>query len=404
MSTPAAEGWADALPRLLDGAHADGTAMSLDEHLFRHGPLGRVDDLVGLIEASGLRGRGGAGFPTGTKLRAVASAGGRPVVVANGAEGEPASGKDKVLLRHVPHLVLDGAELAADAVRARRVVIAVSERAPRELHALRLAVRERPRPKRAAGVEVVAVSDGFVAGEETALVNSLNGGPAKPTFTPPRPYERGVGAAPTLVQNVETLAHIALVARYGAGWFRALGTPDAPGSTLVTLGGAVAQPGVYELAVGTRVDELVQQAGGPSKPLSAFLVGGYFGSWISAESARSLQLMPPDLGAGVVHALPAETCGAVESARIARYLARQSAGQCGPCVHGLDAIAGALETLASLTPDASRARRIETWLRQVVGRGACRHPDGTVRLVESALRVFEREFALHRQGRCTGRP
>ena len=399
-AVPAAES-ADALPRLLDGAHADGTPVSLDEHLYRHGDVGRVDDLVRIVEASGLRGRGGAGFPTGTKLRAVASAGGRPVVVANAAEGEPASGKDKVLLRHVPHLVLDGAELAASAVRARRVVVAVSERAPRELHTLRLAVRERPRRRGAPELEVVAVSDGFVAGEETALVDRLNGGPGKPTFTPPKPYESGVDGEPTLVQNVETLAHLALVARRGAQWFRAVGTHDAPGSTLVTLGGAVERPGVYEIATGTRIGELVQQAGGPSEPLSAVLVGGYFGAWVGAENARDVQLAPPDLGAGVVHALPAATCGAVESARIARYLARQSAGQCGPCVHGLDAIAGALETLASRKQDASRARRIETWLRQVMGRGACRHPDGTVRFVESALRVFERELALHRQGRCT---
>jgi len=403
VSALAAEASAGALPRLLEGAHADGTAVSLDEHLFRHGPVGRVDDLVQLVEESGLRGRGGAGFPTGTKLRAVASAGGRPVVVANGAEGEPASGKDKVLLRQVPHLVLDGAELAAASVGAGRIVVAVSERAPRELHAVRLAARERPRTRGAADIDVVAVPDDFVAGEETALVNRLNGSPAKPTFTPPRPYERGVGGEPTLVQNVETLAHLALVARHGAAWFRAVGTPDAPGSTLVTLGGAVERPGVYEIPVGASLEQLLRMAGGPTQPLSAFLVGGYFGAWVAAGSAHDLRLAPPDLGAGVVHALPAETCGAVESARIARYLANESAGQCGPCVHGLDAIAGALETLASRDADATRARRIEVWLSQVTGRGACRHPDGTVRFVESALRVFQSEFELHRSGRCTGR-
>jgi NADH:ubiquinone oxidoreductase subunit F (NADH-binding) len=393
-----------ALPRLLDGAHADGRAISFDEHVRRNGrlDLDRGRDLIRVVDASGLRGRGGAGFPTGTKLRAVAAAGGRPVVVANGTEGEPASGKDKVLLRHVPHLVLDGAEAAAAAVHARRIVVAVSERAPRESHALRLAIGERPRQRRGAEIDVVTVPDGFVAGEETALVNWLNGGAAKPTFTPPRPYERGVAGEPTLVQNVETLAHLALVARHGADWFRAIGTPEAPGSALVTIGGAVERPGIYEIEVGLPLDELVRMAGGESKPLSAFLVGGYFGGWVFADDARAVALAPPELGAGVVHALARETCGAVHSARVARYLAGESAGQCGPCVHGLDAVAGALETLASPAADATRARRIEIWLRQVMGRGACRHPDGTVKFVESALRVFEREFALHRQGRCTG--
>jgi NADH:ubiquinone oxidoreductase subunit F (NADH-binding) len=395
---------ADALPRVLAGAHVDGRALSLGEHLQLHGPLplGSGDDLIGLVEASGLRGRGGAGFPTMMKLRAVAAARGRPVVVANGAEGEPRSGKDKVLLRHVPHLVLDGAEIAAAGIGAREIVVAVGAGAERELHAVRRAVGERVGGRRSAEFRVVAVPDGFVSGEETALVNRLNGGPAKPTSTPPRPYERGVGGAPTLVQNVETLANLALIARHGADWFRGVGTADAPGSALVSLGGAVAHPGVYEIPLGLPVEELLQTAGGATKPLSAFLIGGYFGSWVPADKALKMQLAGPELGAGVVVAHAAETCGAVESARIARYLANESAGQCGPCVHGLDAISGALETLASRAADVHGARRLEVWLRQVVGRGACRHPDGTARFVESALHVFAREFELHRRGRCTG--
>jgi NADH:ubiquinone oxidoreductase subunit F (NADH-binding) len=395
----------DTLPRVLAGAHVDGRALSLGEHLALHGPLplGSGDELIELIEAAGLRGRGGAGFPAATKLRAVASARGRPIVVANGAEGEPRSGKDKVLLRHVPHLVLDGAEVAAAAVGAREIVVAAGAGAARELRAVRAALSERPRGRRSAEFRVVAVPDGFVSGEETALVNRLNGGPAKPTFTPPRPYESGVGGAPTLVQNVETLAHLALIARHGAAWFRGVGTADAPGSTLVSLGGAVARPGVYELPLGSRIEHLVHMAGDATKPLSAFLVGGYFGSWITAGSASSMRLAGPKLGAGVVVAHAADSCGALESARIARYLADESAGQCGPCVHGLAAIAGAVETLASRTADVHGARRLETWLRQVAGRGACRHPDGATRFVESALHVFAREFELHRHGRCTGR-
>jgi NADH:ubiquinone oxidoreductase subunit F (NADH-binding) len=253
-------------------------------------------------------------------------------------------------------------------------------------------------------LSLVTVPDGFVPGEETALVSWLNGKPPKPTFTPPRPFERGVGGAPTLVQNVETLANIALIGRFGPAWFRALGTPDEPGSALVTLGGAAVRRGIYEISLGQRLSDLIGRAGGLSEPVSAFLVGGYFGTWVPADAAfaaaladAELRVLGAFLGARALFALPASACGVHETALVARYLARESAGQCGPCVNGLAAIAGALERGR---PD-DRAR-LDRWLGQVAGRGACRHPDGAVRLVESALRAFADEFELHARGRCTG--
>jgi NADH:ubiquinone oxidoreductase subunit F (NADH-binding) len=405
------------LPRLLAGARAGHGPVSLEEHVDRYGVLPRGLDrreavrLLELVDASGLRGRGGAGFPTGRKLRAVAAAGRRAVVVANGSEGEPASAKDKVLLRRVPHLVLDGAALAAATVGAEDAFVVVGEEARRERLALEDAVAERER-RRLDGVafRVVPVPDRFVAGEETALVNFLNGGPAKPTFTPPRPFERGVAGLPTLVQNVETLAHLALIARYGPAWFRGLGTDDQPGSALVTLDGAVGRPGVYEIPIGLPLRELVDRAGGVSAPIAAFLVGGFFGTWVRAEDAGALTLSNEglaaagaSLGAGTIVALPTGTCGVVETARVVRYLARESAGQCGPCVHGLDAIATALEHLAARKKRRGRGDAdLPRWARQVKGRGACRHPDGAARLVESALAVFADELTRHARGGCTG--
>jgi NADH:ubiquinone oxidoreductase subunit F (NADH-binding) len=405
---------ASALPRLLAGAHGD-RAVSLVEHLQRHGevPLrprrGAADELIKLVEASGLQGRGGAAFPAGRKLRAVAAARGRPRVLANGAEGEPIGGKDEALLAYVPHLVLDGAAVAAAAVGAREATVAVG--ADHALAAVGAAIGERTRRRLdRVSFRLVRVPDRFVAGEETALVNLVNGGPAAPTFTPPRPFERGAGGAPTLVQNVETLAHLALIARFGADWFRALGTRAEPGSALVTLSGAVRQPGVYEIPLGLSLADLLAWAGGPSAEISAFLIGGYFGAWISAEEARTVALLDTDLrrvgaalGARAIFALPQSACGIVETARVARYLAQESAGQCGPCVNGLDAIASALGRLAlaendRLTPDA----RLERWLAQVQGRGACRHPDGAARLVESGLRVFAAERDRHARGSCSG--
>jgi NADH:ubiquinone oxidoreductase subunit F (NADH-binding) len=367
--------------------------------------------LIDLVADSGLRGRGGAGFPTAVKLRAVAGRRGRAVVVANGCEGEPASAKDRVLLRTVPHLVLDGVALAAAAVGADETIVAVAETAARELDALDVAVAERLHANLdAVPLRVVVVPEGFVSGEETALVNVLNGGPPKPTFTPPRPFERGVANRPTLVQNVETLAHLALVGRYGPAWFRALGSDDEPGTALVTLDGAVRRPAVYEIPVGLPVRELVERAGGATAPLGAFLVGGYFGTWIEARHALSLDLSTASLrtagaslGAGTVVALPESSCGVAETARVLRYLAGESAGQCGPCLYGLDALATSFESLARRGRRVGAEReRIRRWLVQIDGRGACGHPDGAVRLARSALDVFADECDRHARGRCSG--
>jgi NADH:ubiquinone oxidoreductase subunit F (NADH-binding) len=210
------------------------------------------------------------------------------------------------------------------------------------------------------------------------------------------------------VQNVETLAHLALIARFGADWFRGVGTPQEPGSMLVTLAGAVRSPGVYEIAIGSPVSEVLAAGGGPAAPLRALLIGGYFGTWVDAAaaddapfSAAGLGELNVGVGAGLVIALPARACGLVETARIARYLADESAGQCGPCVLGLDAIAGQLERLAmGAEPDLAL---LERWVGQVgSGRGACKHPDGTVRMIASALEVFSREVEQHERGWCGG--
>jgi NADH:ubiquinone oxidoreductase subunit F (NADH-binding) len=397
--------------RLLAGLRADTRAVAYAEHVDRYGriPSTRGDELVELVGESGLRGRGGAAFPAATKLAAVREGRGRPVVVANGAEGEPPSGKDKVLLAYAPHLVLDGAALAARAVGAKSVVVAVGDVVlPQVRHAL--AERRAAGADRGLTLQVVAVPDRFVAGEETALVRFLNSGPALPTFTPPRPFERGVGGAPTLVQNVETLAHIALIARFGVEWFRAAGTPDEPGTALVTLSGAIRRPGVYEIELGQTLEQLIDDAGGPAVGLQAFLLGGFYGTWLSGRDAAAARLSDGDLsrygaalGARAIVALPATACGVAETAKVARYLADESAGQCGPCVHGLASLADGLEQLVRgerQNDHGLMRRRLAT----IAGRGACSHPDGAVKLVSSAYDVFATEFERHLQGhRCSAR-
>jgi NADH:ubiquinone oxidoreductase subunit F (NADH-binding) len=397
------------LPRVLAGVREDGRPESLRNSIVRYGQLAdaaRGMDLVDEIDASGLTGRGGGAFPTALKLRAVAGGKRRPVVVVNGAESEPASGKDRGLLRTLPHLVLDGAVLAAEAVGARDVVVAVGRRSVRERDVIAAALAERARERSDGGMKIrlAEVPSGFVSGEETALINFLNGGAAKPTAIPPRPYERGVGGAPTLVQNVETLCHVALIARFGSAWFRELGTTREPGSVLVTISGAVRRRGIHEFELGTPLSHVVSEAGGLTGASSGLLVGGYFGSWLAASAIEELRLLEADLslGARAIVVLPADTCAIGEVARVTRYLAGASAGQCGPCVHGLDAIAGAMEQLVTGSADA--ATRIRRWADMVAGRGACRHPDGATQFVSSALDVFADEVSSHvRYGRCPSR-
>jgi NADH:ubiquinone oxidoreductase subunit F (NADH-binding) len=390
--------------RVLKGVHAHGPA-SLVRHLTVHGELPETGpELIAEVERAGLVGRGGAAFPVATKLAAVA-AGSNPVVVVNGTEGEPMSAKDLVLLTHVPHLVLDGAQAAARAVGAGEVLLA----APADTHPmLAAALDERPGEPRRRRVRVTlaASAGGYVAGEETALLAHLEGRPPRPRLTPPLPCHRGYRRRPTLVQNVETLAHLALVARHGAGWFREAGTPERPGTTLVTLAGAVREPGVYEVEPGVALRDLVDLAGGPVEPLRAMLVGGYFGGWLGHNGGlplddSALGPLGAAVGAGVVVALGESSCPLAETARLTAYLAGESAGQCGPCVHGLAALAGVVDRFARGWAEPGDGERLVRWIDMVRERGACRHPDGVARMLASAVREFGAEFETHaRRGPC----
>ena len=363
------------------------------------------------MDRSGLTGRGGAGFPTGRKMRSVVTSPGRAVVVANGAEGEPASCKDRLLLTRVPHLVLDGIALAAFTVKADEAYLVVHGQETELLASLEDAIAERqsvgvdPVP-----IQLAGIPGRYVSSEQSSIVQFINGGPGKPTFSPPRPNERGVKGRPTLVNNVETLAHLALIARYGDGWFRSIGLPSAPGSTLVTVGGAVARPGVYEIEMGTPIGQVVMLAGGPAERLHALLVGGYFGAWLAAEVAwpvpmshAGLKSVGGAMGAGMVIALPVTSCALAETARVVSYLAEETAQQCGPCMFGLPALADALIDLAWQGGRGRALDQIATLIPLIEKRGACRHPDGATQLVRSALTAFAADARWHdQQGPCYG--
>ena len=384
-------------PRLLAGLVAD-VPMGLADHQAMHGGLPPSDRLLADVEAAGLRGRGGAAFPTAVKLATTAN-GRRPVVVVNGAEGEPMSAKDRVLLTRIPHLVLDGALVSAQAIGAREIVVA----APRGmLPGLGSAVRER-RGSDSGRVRwrLEESPDTFVGGEETALLAHLEGRPALPRTRPPMPAQRGLRGRPTLVQNAETLAQVALIARYGPAWFREAGTPEHPGTTLVSLSGAVAEPGVYEVPLGFPIAGLAALAGGALEPIRALLVGGYFGAWIDGDGEgltldnASLGHFDAAVGAGVVVLLGASACPVAEVAALAGWLSDASAGQCGPCVHGLAALSDLLQRAESGQTVPGDSTRLSRWTAMVHGRGACGHPDGAARMLASASRVFARELADH---------
>ncbi|HYO42116.1 MAG TPA: NADH-ubiquinone oxidoreductase-F iron-sulfur binding region domain-containing protein [Candidatus Limnocylindrales bacterium] len=398
--------------RLLAGPPLTGEAESYDAHRARLGPLPPTyanGDLITTLESSGLLGRGGAGFPVGRKWRSMASRkAGRAVIVANGAEGEPPSFKDRTLMANRPHLVLDGAALAAEAVDADEIVLYVGEEHEAAVAAMRRAMRERRvdirRPMR-----LVEAPIGYVAGEASAAVHAINAGDARPTTTPPRMSQSGVGGHPTLVQNVESLAAVALIARHGDDWYRSAGRLASKGTALVTVTGQLGAQGVREIELGTSLGEVVEATGGRREDLSAVVLGGYFGTWTGIDEAWDLPLDPAAMheagltfGCGIVGVLGVGSCGVAATAEILAFMARESAGQCGPCVYGLGAIAEAIRRIAHGAGTDQDQDNLVRWAALVSGRGACHHPDGAIQLLMSALHAFGPEIDYHvRTKRCS---
>lgn len=401
-----------AAQRLLLGLPESGQPVGLSQHLDQWGrlPIWRKSSFVDELDRSGLRGHGGAWFPVGVKWRSVRRAGlRRPVVVANGAEGEPASAKDRLLVRQLPHLVLDGAAVAAMTVGASHVLVHVPEFA---VAGMRRAVEERRRcGLDPCDIDVVVAPDRFLAGQESAAVNTINGqNPATPSFITLRPVrERGVDGRPTLVQNVESLAHASLIARFGADWFRRVGTEGSPGTALLTVTGRWPEPRIIEAPLGVPLGDILGLGTDAARSIGGVLLGGYGGGWVAADQAVVMPLteegarnLGSSVGAGVVALLPADICPLLEVSRVVRYLEGEGAGQCGPCVNGLDLLANAVELLAN-QPSALRngISAIPMMCGLVEGRGACRHPDGVARFVRTALHVFESHISLHLQrGPC----
>jgi NADH:ubiquinone oxidoreductase subunit F (NADH-binding) len=394
---------ANQVARVLHGALD--RPRTYDEHLELYGPAPASGHLISQVIASGLTGRGGAAFPTGRKLELLrAQRSGAAFVVVNAMEGEPAAHKDRTLLAKNPHLVLDGAVAIANALDADRVIVCTAREHESTIAHLTRAIAERPtRSRRSPTIELHTPPGRYVAGEESALVHWLNDHETLPQYRPTKPHILRIGRSPVLVDNAETHAHVALIARYGADWFKSVGTSTRPGTMIVSLTGAVPSPRVLEVACGTPLRTILNAVGADAP--AAFLLGGYGGTWVSGTAIdtgfddESLRPFGGTTGPGIVVALPHAACGVAETARIVAFMARESARQCGPCAFGLPAMADDLALLVAGRDAGDALARLTSRASVIEGRGACRHPDGVVRLVRSALSVFARDVAAHADGR-----
>ena len=389
--------------------------IDLDTHQQIFGAIQRMNarQLVEMVERVDIRGRGGAAFPFARKIRAVMDSATarrrKTVILINGTEGEPGSAKDKMLLLRSPYLVLGGALLACRALGGKEIVVGVAGTGPDGLVSRSVAEAAAAEPELKALVRVVEVPDRFVSGEGGALVNAVNGKPAIPPGRKRRASDAGVDGLPTLLSNAETFAQLAVLAMLGPDGYASIGTADEPGTVLLTVGGAVSRPAVVEVPSGVPLGVVLDICG--AKVADGVLVGGYHGKWLPREVAYNVPVSRAGLaaaggalGAGIVLPLGEGTCPVGEVARIARYLAKESSGQCGPCQLGLPGIARSLSALAEGSGGMDALDTARRAAGSVRGRGACSHPDGASRFVFSAIEVFTDDLAAHVfRGGC-GRP
>ncbi|UXA16599.1 NADH-ubiquinone oxidoreductase-F iron-sulfur binding region domain-containing protein [Mycobacterium sp. SMC-4] len=397
--------WPGLTPRLLTPSE---TVVAEDLSTYTAGggyqQLSDPGALLDDVDRSGLLGRGGAAFPLAVKLRTVggaARAGSDTVVLANGEEGEPASIKDRWLMRNRPHLVLDGVRLAARMVDAQRAYVYVSD-ADSAL-ALTSAVQDAPLDGLA--VDVVTVDPGYVAGEETAAVRAVNGGPAKPTDKPPRPFEEGIAGLPTLVSNVETLANLPFILREGSDTYRSAGTSASPGTFLATVTGAGQPAALYELPHGVAVSALLEHHQVALTDVTGVLMGGYFAGLLNREvldvtlDHESLRRLGSGLGCGAIAVLTGESPVAVAAAVMA-YFDRENAGQCGSCFNGTAAMSAVTDALRRGVATEDDLARLQRWSVVLRGRGACATLDAATNVAASLLRAFPADVARHLAGEC----
>jgi NADH-quinone oxidoreductase subunit F len=376
------------------------------------------EEVIAEIEAAGLRGRGGAGYPTGAKWRAArAAAGDRKVVVANLMGADPTSLGDRTLAEGNPHLVLEGLLIAAYAIGASEAIVSVRRDWTVAIERLRRAAAEAEKA-RFAGYLVLGTdtsiqlsiqegSGAYVAGEETALLAALAGDRGMPWIRPPYPTERGYAGAPTVVQNAETLAHAAWIGAHSPEAFASIGSEGSPGTKLVTILGRVHQPGVVEIPLGTALMEIPNLAGGGTGPVKALFVGGPGGGAIEAASLELAYDYEPlvergaRIGSGTILVTDGDTC-MVETARfLLDFSAREACGKAVPCRIGTRRLVEALDRILAATPRPDDFDLLRNLSRKMTDTALCGLEALAPNPMLTTLERFPEEYRAHAErGEC----
>ncbi|HLU43064.1 MAG TPA: NADH-ubiquinone oxidoreductase-F iron-sulfur binding region domain-containing protein [Microthrixaceae bacterium] len=386
------------------------------------------------ITAAGLRGRGGAGFPTGVKWRSVASgASGTRYAVCNAAEGEPGTFKDRALLRANPYAVIEGLLIAAETVGATEAFLAMKASFTPELEAVRRALTEIEEADWLGGITITVVTgpEEYLFGEEKALLEVIEGKEPLPRWLPPYLHglfstgpqlgwqaapspdpaalseEGGPDPNPTLVNNAETLAQAAWIMANGRDAFRSLGTEESPGTVICTIVGDVAAPGVVEVPMGTTLREVLQRCGGPKEGHRIKAVFPGVANAVLGEAALDTPLTYEDmeaagsgLGAGGFIVYDDSACMVEVVHTLSRFLWVESCGQCPPCKLGSGAITAALDRIRTGGGSDADLDTIEEHLRIVTDGNRCYLPVQEQTLVSSVLRTFPEDVAAHLDGWC----
>jgi NADH-quinone oxidoreductase subunit F len=408
--------------QVLSSRWADGRAHELDrfEQLDGYASLDTAfaeapEDLVQLVKDSGLRGRGGAGFPTGMKWGFLAKGTGRPTyLVVNADESEPGTFKDMELLERDPHSLVEGVIVAAYAIGCRTAFIYLRGEcgfAGRRLQAAVDAAYDRGllgRDVKGSGFDLDVVihrgAGAYICGEETALLSSLEGQRGQPKLRPPFPAVEGLYRAPTTVNNVETIATVPWIVRKGVDWFRSMGTEKSPGPKLFSVSGDVRNPGNFEFPLGVPAREVIMEAAGgmlDGKSLKAWTPGGSSTPMLTAEHLdtgmdfESIQAAGSLLGTAAMIVLSEDVCIVRACLNFTEFYAHESCGKCTPCREGTDwmrKILVRLETGQGREQDMDTLKDI---CDSIFGRSFCALGDGATSPIYSALQYFRHEFDEH---------
>ena len=374
---------------------------------------GRREAVIDALATAGLRGRGGANFPAADKWRMVRSEPGPRYLICNGGEHEPGSRKDIVLMSLYPHSVLEGVLIAAATVGAERSYVYITEEQTEAIASMRSAMEEvavRFRGVPLCELHCVAGPATYVAGEETATINAIEGREAKPRKKPPYPTVEGLWGRPTLVNNVETLANVPILLRGGAEWFRSVGTDASPGYALITLSNGVRRPGVYEVPYGTSLREIIERWGGGTadgRAVKAILPGGPSLPFLTAEHLdtpfdhQALKAAGSGPGCGAIRIWLEGECMVEATLDIAEFFSREQCGQCPACRMETNTFAMALRQLSAGAGGRKSLAQIEKVATYGRGKGLCSLLAMAAAPVLSAVRLFESDFRAHiEHGAC----